>query len=141
MLLIGWGSTMGAIEEAVTRLRGEGLRLLYDEPKTGTAGSRVNFIHPKSAGGVLVELGNGKNPRLTLDAYLARLRRKLREVHSAADLLRQPGLALLDIRIDRAFGPGRRQLAARRAEGIRGARPGRHRRRLDSRVPTKGRTL
>ena len=37
-------------------LRGEGLRLLYDEPRTGTAGSRVNFIHPKSAGGVLVEL-------------------------------------------------------------------------------------
>ncbi len=37
-------------------LRSEGLRLLYDEPKNGTAGSRVNFIHPKSAGGVLVEL-------------------------------------------------------------------------------------
>ncbi len=37
-------------------LRAEGLRLLYDAPKTGTAGSRVNFIHPKSAGGVLVEL-------------------------------------------------------------------------------------
>ena len=37
-------------------LRGEGMRLLYDEPKKGTAGSRVNFIHPKSAGGVLVEL-------------------------------------------------------------------------------------
>jgi methylmalonyl-CoA/ethylmalonyl-CoA epimerase len=39
-----------------THLRDEGLRLLYDEPKKGTAGSRVNFIHPKSAGGVLVEL-------------------------------------------------------------------------------------
>jgi methylmalonyl-CoA/ethylmalonyl-CoA epimerase len=37
-------------------LRGEGLRLLYDAPRTGTAGSRVNFVHPKSAGGVLVEL-------------------------------------------------------------------------------------
>ena len=37
-------------------LRSEGLRLLYDEPRTGTAGSRVNFVHPKSAGGVLVEL-------------------------------------------------------------------------------------
>ena len=32
------------------------MRLLYDEPRTGTAGSRVNFVHPKSAGGVLVEL-------------------------------------------------------------------------------------
>ncbi|WP_427890852.1 methylmalonyl-CoA epimerase [Kribbella sp. GL6] len=37
-------------------LRERGARLLYDEPKRGTAGSRVNFIHPKSAGGVLVEL-------------------------------------------------------------------------------------
>ena len=37
-------------------LKSQGLRLLYDAPKSGTAGSRVNFIHPKSAGGVLVEL-------------------------------------------------------------------------------------
>jgi methylmalonyl-CoA/ethylmalonyl-CoA epimerase len=39
-----------------TQLRSQGMTLLYDEPRTGTAGSRVNFIHPKSAGGVLVEL-------------------------------------------------------------------------------------
>lgn len=37
-------------------LRDRGLRLLYDEPRRGTAGSRINFIHPKDAGGVLVEL-------------------------------------------------------------------------------------
>jgi methylmalonyl-CoA/ethylmalonyl-CoA epimerase len=37
-------------------LRERGLRLLYDEPRRGTANSRVNFIHPKDAGGVLVEL-------------------------------------------------------------------------------------
>jgi methylmalonyl-CoA/ethylmalonyl-CoA epimerase len=37
-------------------LRDRGLRLLYDEPRRGTAGSRVNFIHPRDAGGVLVEL-------------------------------------------------------------------------------------
>jgi methylmalonyl-CoA/ethylmalonyl-CoA epimerase len=37
-------------------LRERGLRLLYDEPRRGTAHSRVNFIHPKDAGGVLVEL-------------------------------------------------------------------------------------
>jgi methylmalonyl-CoA/ethylmalonyl-CoA epimerase len=37
-------------------LRGKGLRLLYDEPRRGTAGSRINFVHPKDAGGVLVEL-------------------------------------------------------------------------------------
>jgi methylmalonyl-CoA/ethylmalonyl-CoA epimerase len=37
-------------------LRERGLRLLYDQPRRGTAGSRVNFVHPKDAGGVLVEL-------------------------------------------------------------------------------------
>jgi methylmalonyl-CoA/ethylmalonyl-CoA epimerase len=37
-------------------LRGRGLRLLYDRPRRGTNDSRVNFIHPKDAGGVLVEL-------------------------------------------------------------------------------------
>ena len=37
-------------------LRDRGVRLLYDTPKNGTGGSRVNFVHPKDAGGVLVEL-------------------------------------------------------------------------------------
>ena len=37
-------------------LRERGTRLLYDQPRRGTAGSRVNFVHPKDAGGVLVEL-------------------------------------------------------------------------------------
>ncbi len=37
-------------------LRERGLRLLYPEPKRGTSNSRVNFIHPTDAGGVLVEL-------------------------------------------------------------------------------------
>jgi len=37
-------------------LRERGVRLLYDAPRRGTSDSRVNFIHPKDAGGVLVEL-------------------------------------------------------------------------------------
>lgn len=37
-------------------LRERGLRLLYDAPRRGTANSLVNFIHPKDAGGILVEL-------------------------------------------------------------------------------------
>ncbi|MGQ2913270.1 MULTISPECIES: methylmalonyl-CoA epimerase [unclassified Aeromicrobium] len=37
-------------------LRERGVRLLYDQPKRGTSDSRVNFVHPKDAGGVLVEL-------------------------------------------------------------------------------------
>jgi methylmalonyl-CoA/ethylmalonyl-CoA epimerase len=44
------------IDDACAALRAEGLRLLYESPKKGTAGSKVNFIHPKDAGGVLVEL-------------------------------------------------------------------------------------
>ena len=38
------------------RLRGEGVRLIYEVPRRGTANSRINFIHPKDAGGVLIEL-------------------------------------------------------------------------------------
>lgn len=44
------------IEAVSTQLRDRGVRLLYDAPRGGTAGSRVNFVHPKDAGGVLVEL-------------------------------------------------------------------------------------
>ncbi|MGO8769989.1 MAG: methylmalonyl-CoA epimerase [Mycobacterium sp.] len=38
------------------RLRAQGVRLVYEAPRRGTANSRINFIHPKDAGGVLVEL-------------------------------------------------------------------------------------
>jgi methylmalonyl-CoA/ethylmalonyl-CoA epimerase len=44
------------VDAVSATLRERGMRLLYDEPKRGTAGSRVNFVHPKDAGGVLVEL-------------------------------------------------------------------------------------
>jgi methylmalonyl-CoA/ethylmalonyl-CoA epimerase len=44
------------VESVSAILRERGLRLLYDEPRPGTAGSRINFVHPKDAGGVLVEL-------------------------------------------------------------------------------------
>ncbi|MCG8919620.1 methylmalonyl-CoA epimerase [Actinokineospora sp. PR83] len=44
------------VEATADALRAKGLRLLYDKPKRGTADSRVNFVHPKDAGGVLVEL-------------------------------------------------------------------------------------
>jgi methylmalonyl-CoA/ethylmalonyl-CoA epimerase len=44
------------IDAACAVLRDKGLRLLYDAPRRGTADSRINFVHPKDAGGVLVEL-------------------------------------------------------------------------------------
>jgi methylmalonyl-CoA/ethylmalonyl-CoA epimerase len=48
--------TVADIEAVSAALRAKGLRLLYESPRRGTADSRVNFIHPKDAGGVLVEL-------------------------------------------------------------------------------------
>ena len=50
------------VEAASAELRGRGLRLLYDAPRRGTSGSRVNFVHPKDAGGVLVELVEPASP-------------------------------------------------------------------------------
>ena len=51
---------LDALERNIARMaafaRERGLRLLYDAPKRGTSNSRVNFIHPKDAGGILVEL-------------------------------------------------------------------------------------
>jgi methylmalonyl-CoA/ethylmalonyl-CoA epimerase len=44
------------VEAVSARLRRAGLRLLFAEPRRGTAGSRINFVHPKDTGGVLVEL-------------------------------------------------------------------------------------
>ena len=48
--------TVADIDAACETLRGRGVRLLYETSKRGTAGSRINFVHPKDAGGVLVEL-------------------------------------------------------------------------------------
>jgi methylmalonyl-CoA/ethylmalonyl-CoA epimerase len=44
------------LDAVCATLRERGLRLLYDAPRRGTADSRVNFIHPKDAGNILVEL-------------------------------------------------------------------------------------
>lgn len=44
------------VEQVSAALRARGLRLLYDGPRRGTGGSRINFVHPKDTGGVLIEL-------------------------------------------------------------------------------------
>jgi methylmalonyl-CoA/ethylmalonyl-CoA epimerase len=44
------------VETASAALRERGMRLLYDTARRGTAGTMVNFVHPKDTGGVLVEL-------------------------------------------------------------------------------------
>jgi len=40
----------------MARLKGQGYRLLSEEPQPGAHGCLVCFVHPSSAGGVLLEL-------------------------------------------------------------------------------------
>lgn len=44
------------IEDDMERLKGKGYQFLSDTPQAGAHGTRVAFIHPKSADGVLIEL-------------------------------------------------------------------------------------
>ncbi|GAA3170769.1 MULTISPECIES: methylmalonyl-CoA epimerase [Streptomyces] len=48
--------TVADLDATSAALRERGARLLYEEPRGGTAGSRINFVHPADAGGILVEL-------------------------------------------------------------------------------------
>jgi methylmalonyl-CoA/ethylmalonyl-CoA epimerase len=48
--------TVADVDAASAALRSRGMRLLYESAKRGTAGSRINFVHPRDTGGVLVEL-------------------------------------------------------------------------------------
>lgn len=48
--------TVTSLEELCAHLRQQGVRLLYDQPRRGTAGTMINFTHPKDTGGVLIEL-------------------------------------------------------------------------------------
>ncbi len=50
------------IEAVSVILRERGCRLLYDKPRPGTAGALINFVHPKDAGGVLLELVQPPKP-------------------------------------------------------------------------------
>jgi methylmalonyl-CoA/ethylmalonyl-CoA epimerase len=44
------------IDAALAELKAKGVELLDQSPRPGAGGSRVAFIHPRSAGGVLLEL-------------------------------------------------------------------------------------
>jgi methylmalonyl-CoA epimerase len=47
------------LSAAVVRLKKDGVRLVSNEIKTGAGGHRYVFVHPASAGGVLLELVEG----------------------------------------------------------------------------------
>lgn len=44
------------IQAALDQLKSRGVRLIDEQPRRGAEGALVAFIHPSSAGGVLVEL-------------------------------------------------------------------------------------
>ena len=44
-----------SIQERITEMKEQGIRMLQDEPKIGAGGAHVAFMHPKSAGGILYE--------------------------------------------------------------------------------------
>ena len=44
------------IEAETERLKGEGFKALFDQPKRGADNKLVMFFHPKTTGGVLIEL-------------------------------------------------------------------------------------
>jgi methylmalonyl-CoA/ethylmalonyl-CoA epimerase len=44
------------INQEMRRLEDQGFEVLYEQPKAGADNKLINFIHPKSTGGVLVEI-------------------------------------------------------------------------------------
>lgn len=46
----------GELDPLCARMRAAGVRLIYDAPKAGAHSMRINFIHPLSAGGMLIEV-------------------------------------------------------------------------------------
>jgi methylmalonyl-CoA/ethylmalonyl-CoA epimerase len=50
---------VAGIETALARCAGAGIELIDRAPRPGAHGSRVAFLHPKSLGGVLIELSEG----------------------------------------------------------------------------------
>lgn len=56
------GYRVANVTEALGRLRAEGVSLIDETPRRGSRGTTIAFVHPKSMGGVLVELVQGPSP-------------------------------------------------------------------------------
>ena len=44
------------LEAALAELKAKGVRLIDEKPRYGAGGAKIAFIHPKSTGGILLEL-------------------------------------------------------------------------------------
>ena len=52
---------VGDIESTISLLMESGVRMIDEQPVRGVSGSMIAFVHPSSAGGVLVELVEHSN--------------------------------------------------------------------------------
>lgn len=44
------------VEKAIEEMKEKGMRMIDEKPRYGAGGAKIAFMHPKSTGGVLVEL-------------------------------------------------------------------------------------
>jgi methylmalonyl-CoA/ethylmalonyl-CoA epimerase len=44
------------LEAALAELKTKGVRLIDEKPRYGAGGAKIAFVHPKSTGGILLEL-------------------------------------------------------------------------------------
>ena len=44
------------VEKSLEELKGKGLRVIDEKPRPGAGGASIAFFHPKSTGGVLLEI-------------------------------------------------------------------------------------
>jgi len=44
------------LEAALAELKANGMRLIDEKPRYGAGGAKIAFVHPKSTGGILLEL-------------------------------------------------------------------------------------
>jgi methylmalonyl-CoA/ethylmalonyl-CoA epimerase len=49
------------LEAALAELKEKGIRLIDEKPRYGAGGARIAFVHPKSTGGILLELSERKS--------------------------------------------------------------------------------
>lgn len=48
------------LETALAELKAQGVRLIDEKPRYGAGGARIAFVHPRSTGGILLELSERK---------------------------------------------------------------------------------
>jgi methylmalonyl-CoA/ethylmalonyl-CoA epimerase len=45
-----------SVEAAIEKMKEKGIRMIDEKPRYGAGGAKIAFCHPKSTGGVLIEL-------------------------------------------------------------------------------------